>query len=96
MSPFTVTIDGVVCPGTPTITPTMVTGIQVPPGSGTGKAIVITSGTLAPLTLADTFDYVAPGGGKAPSTGGGCIAGATGGLAMLALPMLAVIRRRRK
>jgi Synergist-CTERM protein sorting domain-containing protein len=74
----------------------MVTGIQVPPGSGTGKAIVITSGTLAPLTLADTFDYVAPGGGKAPTDGGGCIAGATGGLAMLALPMLAMIRRRRK
>jgi Synergist-CTERM protein sorting domain-containing protein len=96
MSPFTVTIDGVVCPGTPTITPTMVTGIQVPPGSGTGKAIVVTSGTLAPLTLTDTFSYVAPGGGKATTSSSGCIAGATGGLAMLALPVLAALRRRRR
>jgi Synergist-CTERM protein sorting domain-containing protein len=96
LAPFTVTIDGVVCPGTPTITPTMVSGIQVPPGSGAGKAIVVTSGSLAPLTLADTFDYVVPGGGKATTSSSGCIAGATGGFAMLALPVLAALRRRRR
>jgi Synergist-CTERM protein sorting domain-containing protein len=58
--------------------------------------IVVTSGTLAPLTLTDTFSYVVPGGGKAPTDGGGCIAGATGGLAMLALPAIAVVRKRRR
>jgi hypothetical protein len=96
-SPFTVTIGGVVCPGTPAISPTQVTGIQVPQGSGTALPIVVSSGTFAPLTLTQTFDYRNPGNPSGPTTGPGCIAGA-GGVALLVPVMLVVgaLRRRRK
>lgn len=93
-SPFTVTIGGVVCPGTPAISPTQVTGIQVPQGSGTALPIVVSSGTFAPLTLTQTFEYRNPGNPAGPSTGSGCAAGAAGLLWPVAL-LLGLRRRRR-
>ena len=91
LSPFSVTIEGKVCPGTATVTPTLVTGLQVPPGTGTGKTIIVTSGSLQPITLADTFEYVPLGGGSAPAASG--CAAARGGMAIL--PMLLALKRRR-
>ncbi|MCW5900820.1 MAG: hypothetical protein KIT10_16300, partial [Flavobacteriales bacterium] len=52
MTPFTVTIGGVVCPGTAIITGgTSVTGLTVPSGGGSNLPIVVTSGALPPQTL---------------------------------------------
>ncbi|MCG3185053.1 MAG: hypothetical protein ICCCNLDF_03235 [Planctomycetes bacterium] len=100
-TPFTVTIGGVLCAGVPVITGgTQVTGLTVPPGSGTGLPIVITSGGLAPQTLTQTFGYSSfgtVGGGGGGGGGGGCAA-APGGSALLFLlaPVVALLRRRRK
>ncbi len=100
MSPFTVTIGGAVCPGTALITlnGTNVTGLTVPGGSGQGLPIVITSGTLAPQTITQTFSYGKVsdiGGTGGDSGGGGCSTGGKHGWLMLALlPALAAIRRR--
>jgi Synergist-CTERM protein sorting domain-containing protein len=100
-TPFTVTIGGVLCPGIPVITGgTQVTGLTVPAGSGTGLPIVITSGSLAPQTLAQTFNYTSfggTGGGGGGGGGGGCAA-APGGSALLFLlaPVVALLRRRKK
>ncbi|HEX2882462.1 MAG TPA: IPT/TIG domain-containing protein, partial [Polyangiaceae bacterium] len=100
LSPFQVTIGGVICPGTPTVTPTHVTGIQVPQhtGNATGLAIVVTSGGLPPLTLTDTFDYTTPStGGASSDGGGGCTAGTGATLTLMpAMLALAALRRRRK
>jgi hypothetical protein len=58
MHPLTVTIGGVICPGSASISAgSQVAGLRVPPGTGVNLPIVIHSGTLAPLTLATTFDY---------------------------------------
>jgi hypothetical protein len=62
VAPFMVQIGGVICPGTSQISRgTQVTGLMVPPGSGSGLPIVIYSGTHPALTLPQTFSYT--GGG---------------------------------
>lgn len=101
-APLTVTIGGVVCPGTPNVTPTQVTGLVVPPGSGSNLPIVVTSGTLAPQTLSQTFDYpggIVSGGGGGGGGGGGCVGNANTSWALLlgvlgALALAASFRRR--
>jgi Synergist-CTERM protein sorting domain-containing protein len=101
MSPFTVTIGGAVCPGTALITlnGTSVTGLTVPGGGGQGLPIVITSGTLAPQTITQTFSYGKVsdiGGSGGDSGGGGCSAsGQAGWLALAILPLFVAIRRRK-
>jgi hypothetical protein len=99
MSPFTVTIDGVVCPGTPNITGgTQVTGLVVPPGGGENRTIQVSSGTLATQTITQTFSYSkvsSVGGSGGDSGGGGCAAGGEAAWGILALlSVLAVVRRR--
>jgi hypothetical protein len=78
MSPLIVTIDGVVCPGTPNITGgTQVTGLIVPPGGGENRTIQVSSGTLATQTITQTFSYSkvsSVGGSGGDSGGGGCSA----------------------
>jgi hypothetical protein len=78
MSPLIVTIDGVVCPGTPNITGgTQVTGLVVPPGGGENRTIQVSSGTLATQTITQTFSYSkvsSVGGSGGDSGGGGCSA----------------------
>jgi hypothetical protein len=60
LAPFEVKIGGVVCPGTPIITGgTLVEGLRVPPGTGDGLAIEITSGTLPTQLLPMSFAYSA-------------------------------------
>lgn len=97
MSPLVVRINGVICPGTPAVTPTQVTGLLVPPGTGSNVAIEITSGALAPQVLTQTFTYenvtiIGPGagGGGGGGGGGGCAA-ATGSPAALLLALLAAL-----
>lgn len=75
LAPLTLTIGGVVCPGTPVINAggTQITGFLVPPGSGSNLPIVLTNGALGNKTLTQTFSYaggstVGGGGGG----GGGC------------------------
>lgn len=100
LAPLTLTIGGVLCTGTPVIGAgnTQITGFIVPPGTGNGKAIVLTNGPLGAKTLTQTFNYAGgatigtgPGGGG----GGGCSAGDEPlGLAWLAaLALLAVAAR---
>ncbi len=48
---------------------TQITGLIVPPGTGTGKVIVLTNGPIGAKTLTQTFDYA----------GGSLIGGAGGG-----------------
>lgn len=105
-SPFEVRIDGELCPGTPVVAHDEVTGLTVPPGSGSGLAIEITSGNLPPFTLTETFSYGSVGGGNggtgsgdSSSGGGGCTAGANtpGAAALLALlALLGVVYARRR
>ncbi|MBX3460540.1 MAG: hypothetical protein KF696_11350 [Planctomycetes bacterium] len=104
MTPFTVTIGGVVCPGSPVITGgTQVTGLLVPTGAGNNLPIVVTSGNLAPQTLSQTFSYsnvtpIGGGGGSKGGGGGGGCAAAFGGLPLLCvmLPLAAWLRRRKR
>lgn len=104
MTPFTVTIGGVVCPGSPVITGgTQVTGLLVPTGAGNNLPIVVTSGNLAPQTLSQTFSYsnvtpIGGGGGSKGGGGGGGCAAAFGGLPLLGvmLPLAAWLRRRKR
>ncbi|HEX2879702.1 MAG TPA: IPT/TIG domain-containing protein, partial [Polyangiaceae bacterium] len=104
--PVTLTIGGVVCPGTPIVdaTGTLITGLTVPAGTGTALPILLTTNGLPAQQLTDTFRYssVLPttgGDSGSSSDGGGCIAGAgTPMLALLAPAMLGALalRRRRK
>ncbi len=98
MQPFSVTIDGVICPGTAVISGgTQVTGLTVPPGTGSGLQIVVTSGTLPPQTLTQTFKYST--GDSSSDSNGSCSAGSGPWLpAAIALVMLGAAtawRRRR-
>ncbi len=99
MTPFTVTIDGVVCPGVPNITGgTQVTGLIVPPGGGQNLTIQVNSGTLPTQTLTQTFSYSkvgSVGGSGGDSGGGGCATGSEAAWGvLLLLSVLAVARRR--
>jgi hypothetical protein len=101
--PVTLTIGGNTCPGTAVVNAggTEITGLFVPPGTGQGLPIVLTTNDLPPQTLTQTFSYtfvIAPGnggGGGSSGGGGGCAAGPTPGLALLA-PLALLLRRRRK
>lgn len=100
IAPVTVTINGVVCPGTAVVTPTQITGLIVPPGSGTNRPIVLTNSGMAPLTLTQTFSYgsgglTSSGGGKGGG-GGGCAAETGTGAAVILLGLLAAAARRRR
>jgi hypothetical protein len=100
--PVTLTIGGNTCPGTAVVNAggTEITGLFVPPGTGQGLPIVLTTNDLPPQTLTQTFSYtfvIAPGnggGGGSSGGGGGCAAGPTPGLALLA-PLALLLRRRR-
>ena len=77
--PFTCTLGGTLCTGTPVITGggTQVTGLVSAAGSGSNLPIVITSGSLPPRTLTQTWSYfggssVGSGGGSGGGGGGGC------------------------
>jgi len=77
--PFTCTLGGTLCTGTPVITGggTQVTGLVSAAGSGSNLPIVITSGSLPPRTLTQTWSYfggssVGSGGGGGGGGGGGC------------------------
>ncbi|MCC7509847.1 MAG: IPT/TIG domain-containing protein [Planctomycetes bacterium] len=107
LSPLTVTIGGVVCPGTPVITGgTSVTGLIVPPGGGSNLPIVITSGSLGPQTITQRFTYsnvgqVGGGGGGKGGGGGGCETGSNHTpwavllAAMAAVAAVTTLRRKR-
>ncbi len=108
LSPLTVTIGGAVCAGTPVISGggTQITGLTVPPGTGTNKAIVINNGALGAKTLTQTFDYaggslIGGTGGGGGGGGGGCEAngGNTGiwfaALVLLALAGTIALRKRK-
>ncbi len=98
MHPFQAKIGGVICPGTPVIIGgTQVTGLFVPAGSGTNLPIEITSGTLAPMVLAETFSYTSPGkpsGDSGPEAEGCSAQGGRLPALLLALPVLVMLRRR--
>jgi hypothetical protein len=101
MTPFTVTIGGVVCPGTPSITGgTQVTGLIVPPGGGQGLVIEVASGTLPPQTLTQTFSYskVSNVGSGGDGGGSGCTFGSGSAwvLTGLLLGVGIAIRRTRR
>jgi hypothetical protein len=102
MTPFTVTIGGVVCPGTPSITGgTQMTGLIVPPGGGQNLAIEVSSGTLATQTLTQTFSYskVSSVDGGGDSGGSSCAGDSRTAVlsiaALLLLAIAAVVKRRR-
>jgi hypothetical protein len=102
-APITCTINGVPCLGTATAdaTGTTITGLRVPPGSGSNLAIVLTTNNLPPRTLTQTFSYsgnISIGGGRGGG-GGGCSAQGSGSLALLlatlgAMALAARLRRR--
>ncbi|MBX3475613.1 MAG: hypothetical protein KF754_14650 [Planctomycetes bacterium] len=103
--PVTLTINGVICPGTPSVNAggTQITGLLVPVGSGTNLPIVLNTNNLGPKTLTQTFSYstVTTGGsgGGGGGGGGGCSAGMpVAPLALLAPTLIALfgLRRRRK
>jgi hypothetical protein len=103
--PVTVTIGGIPCTGTAIVDAagTQISGLEVPAGTGSNLAIVLTTNNLPPRTLTQTFRYssVLPNlntdGTAAPSSDG-CVAIAAAPLSFLALPVLAIaaFRRRRK
>lgn len=102
MTPFEVRIGGIVCPGVALVTPTQVTGLLVPAGTGTNLPIEVISGNLPPQTLTQVFSYnsqLSSGGGGGKGGGGGCSgSSSTTPLILLLLALLAtsaVIRRRR-
>jgi len=94
------------CTGTAQVTPdgTLISGLEVPAGTGTALPIVLTTNNLGPKTLSITFRYssVLPNnndGGTTPGDNGTCVAGAGTSLAGLAMPALLgalALRRRRK
>ncbi len=98
LAPLTVTIGGVLCTGTPTISAgnTQITGLMTPAGAGNNLPIVVTSGSLTPKAAPVQFSYFGGsfiGGGAGGGGGGGgsgCDAKADGSpwaalLALLAL-----------
>lgn len=99
LAPLTLTIGGVVCPGTPVIGAggTQITGFLVPPGSGSNLPIVLTNGPLGNKTLTQTFSYAGGstvGGGGGGGSGGCSTSEEPLGLAWLAaLALLAVAAR---
>jgi hypothetical protein len=56
-TPISVRIGGVLCGGVAVVTPTQITGLTVPPGSGNNLAIEVQTGTLPMQTLTQTFTY---------------------------------------
>jgi hypothetical protein len=83
MTPFSVRIGGVTCPGVPLLNAngTEVTGLSVPAGVGTQLPIVIESGSMPPQTLSQRFSYTSETGTQAGlhnSSAGGCSVGASG------------------
>lgn len=103
--PFTCTINGTLCTGTPVIAAggTQVTGLISPAGSGSNLPIVITSGSLPPRTLTQRWSYyggssIGSGGGGKKGGGGGCSTGSESAwlLAGPALAALWVLARRRR
>jgi hypothetical protein len=101
MAPFSVTIGGSLCAGTPVIAGgTQVTGLSVPTGVGANLPIVVRSGTLPPQTLTQTFTYTAPKDTGSPSSdaGGSCSAAASPAWAQLLviLGLFAIVSRSRR
>lgn len=103
--PFTCTLGGTLCTGTPVITGggTQVTGLVSPAGSGTNLPIVVTSGSLPPRTLTQTWSYfggssIGGGGGGKGGGGGGCSTDAGSNLIWFAavIPALWLMIRRRR
>jgi nicotinamidase-related amidase len=98
LSPITLTIGGAVCGGTAVIAAggTQITGLIVPPGTGTGKTIVLTNGAIGPKTLTQTFSYaggstIGGSGGGGGGGGGGCeVNGSNSGIWFAALALLAL------
>jgi len=98
LAPLSLTIGGVVCPGVGIIGAggTQITGFTVPAGTGQGKVLILTNGSLGPKTLTQTFDYAggatigggASGGGGG---GGGCVAGQSNAIGLLGLAALLVM-----
>ncbi len=101
VAPLTVTIGGVPCGGTPIIVGgTQVTGFVVPPGSGTGLPIEVTSATLPPQTITQTFSYSKVGsvGGDGGDSGSGCapVGGSAWALLLAMLVLTGVVAARRQ
>ncbi len=97
LAPLTLTINGVLCPGTPVINinGTQVTGLKVPAGSGTNLVVVLNNGALGAKTLTQTFSYTAgstigSGGTSGGGGGGGCSTNDETGALWLAALALAV------
>ncbi|CAG0971361.1 hypothetical protein PLCT2_01372 [Planctomycetaceae bacterium] len=104
--PFTCTINGTLCTGTPVITGggTQVTGLLSPAGSGSNVPIVVTSGSLPSRTLTQTWSYfggssIGSGGGGGGGGGGGCSTEGGSNLVWFAAAIpafLLLIKRRRR
>jgi hypothetical protein len=107
VTPVRVLIAGVVCPGSPVISPDgmTITNITVPPVTTGGETrnlpIVVESGKLPPQTLAQTFEYRTSDGDSSSGGGGGCSSGSgspwpllAGMFALLAIGATRVARRR--
>lgn len=99
LAPLTLTINGVLCPGTPVINVngTQVTGLKVPAGSGSNLTVVLNNGALGAKTLTQTFSYTtgstigSGGGAGGGGGGGGCSTDAeSGALWLLALALVSV------
>jgi hypothetical protein len=102
ISPVTVRIDGVVCPGTPIIGGggTMLTGLTVPNRISVGKNlnIDITSGGLPAEVLTQKFEYKVKGseGGERSTGSTGCTGGHGAGWMLALFGALGVIASRRR
>lgn len=98
VSPFSVTIDGVPCPGTANISGgTQVTGLTVPPGGGRNREIVVHSGNLPPQVLSQKFSYSNVGStGGSGGGDGGCVAAGAPGAAWLLLGLGGLVGLRRR
>lgn len=59
-------IDGILCPGSPVVNTggNQITGLVVPPGTGSNLPIEIETNELGVKTLSQTFTYNPPGGGN--------------------------------
>jgi hypothetical protein len=80
IAPFSVTIGGSLCAGTPIIAGgTQVTGLAIPTGVGVDLPIVVYSGTLPPQTLAVTFSYTSPKDTPPPKADESSCSGANSG-----------------
>ncbi len=98
VTPVVVKIGGVICPGTAAISGgTQITGLFVPAGTGSKLPIEVTSGTLPPQVLTQTFTYRNVSTTGSGTGGGGCSSGNQGAWALLLLaPLAAMATRRRK